>query len=500
MTAVADPPEAPAPAERHLPWLTTLRLVLVFACTVAAFWTMWAELYEDIEQGSDVGYVFALPALAAFAAIGVALRRGPELPIYDRQTDVIVGLIGLSIVGLLALLVLRYRYEYEVLHLDLVAAPIFLMSGCVLLFGLRPVFRFWPVWLLVLVCSIPLIYRLAVLSLGASRFAYGAVMLVPAAIAAAIGAGRSRGRALAAVLITLAVGSAVLLAMWWFFTPSILAYQLIPSIAATAVATSIAYLYHRNWKTMRPLGRPFLPHTAARSLSAGATLLVATALTGLIPTPQEYALHVTQVPGLVIADVPQVPPGWQLLSERKYPWAPKYLGPRGVWTRQQWQAVRGNPEWDKDSRRRRIMVDIVRAGLVHRLDFPPEFVLYALDQPRVSPPVRIDLGYGVTARLNTVVDDRQLLSWTWLSWSWQGEDGVERVSLIAADNHLPDAAFPQPDPSTRHLISNQLHQILRGNAVVTDPESEEGEIDSEHKDLDMLTTVAREVVRSAASR
>ncbi|AYF75628.1 hypothetical protein D7D52_19225 [Nocardia yunnanensis] len=52
--------------------------------------------------------------------------------------------------GLRGLLVLRYPYEYDILHFDLLAAPLFLMSVSVLAFGLRPVFWFWPAWLLLL--------------------------------------------------------------------------------------------------------------------------------------------------------------------------------------------------------------------------------------------------------------------------------------------------------------------------------------------------------------
>ncbi|WP_067829351.1 hypothetical protein [Nocardia inohanensis] len=494
MTVTAAETSAP---ERHFPWLSALRLVLVVACTGLAFWGLWAELIEDIGQGSDIGYVFALPVLAAFAATGMALRRGPELPIYDRQTDIIVGLLGLAgTAALEGLLVLRYPYEYEIWHLDLLSAPLFLMSASILLFGLRPVFRFWPVWLLVLLCATPAQYRLAVALLGGSYVAKGAVLLIPAAAAAAIGSGRTRGRACAGGAIALAAGALALFVLWaWFPDVSALYYQLVPPIVAVYTATTVMYLAYRGWAHVRPFDRPLLPYTASRSPSALLTVLVATALTALIPFPTQYLVQIAHTPDMSIAASPATPPGWQLLNEREYPWASRFFGPSTSWHREQWQAVRGNPEWDKESRRRRIMVDVIRTQQTRGLEYFPELTVYTLAQPRVSPPRRIDLGHGVTARLNTVVDDRQLLSWTWLSWNWVGRDGAERVSLIAADNHLPDAVFPQPNASVRVLFENQLHQVLRGNAVVIDPESDFGEPDSEYKDEAMLTAVAREVVR-----
>ncbi|GAB2556628.1 hypothetical protein [Nocardia heshunensis] len=486
---------------RTVPWLIAVRLLIVVGCTVGAFWNLWRELIEDVQQGSDIGYVFALPVLAVLATIGMALRRRPELPIYDRQTDIIVGLIGLVATALLiGLLVLRYPYEYEALHLDLLAATFFAISVSVLMFGLRPVFRFWPVGLLMLLTVVPMPYRLAVASLGGNRIADGAVMLIPAAAAAAIGAGRTRGRALAGGLVALVAGGVLLAVMAvWFPHAPLIAYQLIPSLLGAYTATTVMYLDHRRWTSLRPLDRPFLPPTASRSRAAALTAVIAAALLALIPVPEEYVVHAPQIAGLRLADSPAVAPGWQLTGERVYPWAPKYFGRGNSWTRQSWQAVRGNPAWDKESRRRRIAVDIVTTKTLHGLDNYREFTMYRLEQPRISPPERIDLGHGVQARLNTVVDDRQLLSWTWLTWTWKGEGGdYQRISLIAADNHLPDALFPQPEPSVTQLLDNQMHQILRGNAVVLNPESAEGDPDSEYKDRDMLTTVAREIVRIGA--
>ncbi|QLY33665.1 hypothetical protein [Nocardia huaxiensis] len=490
-------PRAP---ERHIPWLTILRAVLVVVCTVAAFWNLLHELIEDVQQGSGIGYIFLMPVLGGFAAIGIALRRRNELPIHDRQADIIVGLLLLSSsVAILGLLVQRYRYEYEVFHLDLVAVPLFLMSLCVLLFGLRPVFRFWPAWLLVLIGSIPLLNLEVVITLGGDRIASGAGLVLFTAGAAAIAGGRTWRRGLVAALLALAVGGVVLLVIrTWFRDAPLFAYQMVPACSAITGSALIMYLYQRDWSTLKPLDRPVNPATAARSRSAVATVLAATAAVMLIDLPHEYITPVADVPGLIVAESPAVAPGWRMLNERAYPWAPRYFGHNTSWVRQQWQAQRGNPAWDKESRRRRIMVDIVRSEDAETIGRYPEFVMYRLAQPRISAPVRIDLGHGVSARLNTVLDDRQLLSWTWLSWTWRGSRGIERISLIAADNHLPDAKFPQPEPSVIGTFENLLHQTLRGSAVDLDPEGDTGDPGTQHKDQDMLTAVAREIVRIGA--
>ncbi|MET9491480.1 hypothetical protein [Nocardia sp. NPDC006630] len=499
MTVTVESPAPQRPARSTVPWLTVLRFAVVIGCTAVAFWSLWFELIEDLEQGSDIGYVITLPVLALFAAIGIALRHHDELPIYDRQSDIIIGLLGLGFAAVpMGLLVLRYRYEYEVLHLDLVAAPMFLMSVSVLMFGLRPVFRFWPAWLLTL-ASFPPFYRGWVVALGGSKLASGVVIVMFAAIAAAIGAGRTRRRALAGAAIALATGMMALGVLTvWFPAATVLVYQLIPPIMAVYVSTTIMYFHHRDWSTVRPLNRPVRPLTAAESRSATVVAVVAAGLFALIPVPSEYKAPSPHIPGLVVTETLAAPPGWQLLDERHFPWVTKYFGPDTTWTRQKIRAVRGNPDWDKESRRRRLVVDIVRSDSPHNVDRYPEFTMYHLNQPRVTPGIRVDLGHGVSARLNTVLDDRRLLSWTWLSWNWQGTGGAQRVSLIAADNHLPDAEFPQPEPWAVSNLDNLLHQFLRGNAVTLDPENASGDIDYDVKDDAMLLAVATEMVRIGA--
>ncbi|MEV6770180.1 hypothetical protein AB0N05_16305 [Nocardia sp. NPDC051030] len=476
----------------------SLWVLLIVIATAVAFWFSWVEIEEDVRYDSSIGFVFVLPVLAFFAAAGTALRRGGELPIHDRQTDIIVGIMGLGLsAAILGLLVPRYRYQYELLHLDLTAAWLFVLSSAILLFGLRPVSRFWATWLLVLLL-LPPRNQLLMIAFGGTKVAAGLVMVLLAGLAAAIGSGRTRKRALAGAAVALLVGGIALAVMAYGFPEaSILAYQAIPSILGVFSASFVMYVDWRRGSSLKPLDRKVKPLTAAQSRSAAVVVVVATIGLMVIPLPTQYAPNFTRMQGLVVDENPIVPPGWTLLGSQQYPWAHRYLGPSVTLTRQLIRADRGNPQWDKDSRRRRIVVDIVRSDNPNFIDRYPEFTLYLLSQPRITPPTMVDLGNGITGRINTVLDDRRLLSWTWLTWKWSGAGGAERISLIAADNHLPDAEFPQPQRSISANIENLMHEFLRGNAVVLDPNSDEVEADTDHKDHEMLTTVAQSIVQSA---
>ncbi|MFG1796333.1 hypothetical protein [Nocardia sp. NPDC049149] len=479
-----------------------VRAALVLLATTAAFWTTWVRLAHDASTGSSIGYVYVLPILAIFAAIGITVRRGNELPIHDRQTDLIVGLIGLGLSACtLGLLTPRYRYLYEMLHLDILAAWLFLVSACILMFGLRPVSRYWPCWLLLL-AAFPPPYRALRVALGGDAVAAGVTMLVLAAFAAAIAAGRTRTRGLVGAALAFVIGAVILAVMRIRFPDaSITAYQAIPSIAAVWVVAAVMYVDWRRRRglSLKPLDRAVDPLTAAQSWSAAATVALAGILIAVIPIPPDYNRTFPVVPGFVVTQPHTVPPGWTELSEHRYPWAQHYFGPGTSMTRQLLRADQHVPEWDNESRRRRIVVDTVESDDQYSIDRYPEFVLYNMAQPRISPPTRIDLGHGIFARLNTVLDDRRLLSWTWLTWNWSGATGAERISLIAADNHEWDAAFPEPQPSMLGIFENVMHQFLRGRAVVLDSESTDVDSDSEHKDRDMLIKVAQAIVAGVES-
>ena len=124
-------------------------------------------LVETTRSGGLGGYAWTVPVAAILAGIGVARRKRTELPIHDRQTDVIVGIMGLVLALLLhGVLLQRYALYFHLLRLDLVALWLFIVSASVALFGLRPVTRFAWVWAL-LFMVFPLPYYILVVLLGA---------------------------------------------------------------------------------------------------------------------------------------------------------------------------------------------------------------------------------------------------------------------------------------------------------------------------------------------
>lgn len=479
----------------------SLRLLLILLATGAAFWDTWLRLFHDTSHGSSIGQVFVLLVLAVMAAIGVMLRRGHELPIHDRQTDVIVGGLTLgTAVAVQGLLLPRYRYLYEMLHLDLLAATLFLFGASVLVFGLRPTSRFWPSWLLLL-CMFPMPYRTLVAVLGGDRLDAGIAMLPFAAFAAAIAVGRTRVRALIGAVGTILVGGAVLVVVHIRWPDAkVFAYQAIPSLVAVFVMGLVMYVDVRRGGSYKPVDRPLEPLKARQVWSGVATVVAVAAAIAFLPIPPGYDRDFPLIPGLDLARPHTVPQGWTLLAERDYPWAHRYFGRDSGLTRELIRSETRNPDWDKESRRRRVVVDVLTAPTGFDIDRLPEFVLYELSQPRIGPATWVDLGDGVVARMNVVLDDRRLLSWTWLSWNWRDSQRAERISLIAADNHLPDAEFPQPHPSATGLLDNVLNTFFRGNAVVLDSDADVVDADAQPKDAGLLIELARQMVRAGTER
>lgn len=152
---------------------TSARWAIIVAATLIGYRTTWLALSEEVARGTGGGYVALVPPFAVLAAEGVTRRRRGELPIHDRQTDRIVGgAVLLIAIAVKWLLLPRYGPNYQMMHLDVLSAWLFVIGMCVLLFGLRVTSRYWPVWLL-LVGTSPLAYRAMLVQLGGSKFAAG---------------------------------------------------------------------------------------------------------------------------------------------------------------------------------------------------------------------------------------------------------------------------------------------------------------------------------------
>ncbi|MDV8077176.1 hypothetical protein R4P47_11450 [Rhodococcus sp. IEGM 1370] len=485
----AEPAAPPRWRARRPLDVLVVRWVVLLACVVLAFLPTWVRLAQEASDGAITAYIFVLPLLAVVAAQGVARRRADELPIHDRQTDNIVGGICLLVsIAIKALWLPRYADQYELAHLDVLAALSFFFGGAILMFGLRPVGRFWSVWLLLLALS-PLGYRLVAIGLGGGRFAYATVMVLLAGIAGAIAVGRTTRRGWLGFVCTVSSGLAVaalMLVLWPQI--DIVWLQLVPTVGAAAVTGSAFYLAARRGRFDERRPRRLAVPTAKWSPTSIVVAIVAAVVLALVPLPDRTPVAAPAGPPGA-ASVPLVPPvGFSELDIEQFDWVRAFFGTRATLTRQTMRADEGNSAWDLRSRPRTVVVDVLSTTNRASLAVYPESTLYRLTNTRTSQPLTVDLGRGVTGALYTSVSDALLLTWTKLVFQWQRGDVFQRVTVISVDNHDLDAAFPQPMPSMASNLSTAIGTLLRGNAISIDD-------DPEYKDRELLTTFGTGLVR-----
>ncbi|WP_395705313.1 hypothetical protein [Rhodococcus ruber] len=468
---------------------TSARWAIIVAATLIGYRTTWLALSEEVARGTGGGYVALVPPFAVLAAEGVTRRRRGELPIHDRQTDRIVGgAVLLIAIAVKWLLLPRYGPNYQMMHLDVLSAWLFVIGMCVLLFGLRVTSRYWPVWLL-LVGTSPLAYRAMLVQLGGSKFAAGFLMVLLGSVAIAVAVGRTRRRALIGFGATMLLGLALLVVVTTRFPDARVAVaQIVPSAVAAVVVGAAFYLYRYRGLAPRTLPpNPVSPREAARTLLliVPATVVLAAAP---LPDQQLTPVSVGPPPSGTVSQV--VPVGWYQIGSVDYDWPRRYFGSTAQLRRQMIRAVEPRADWDRLSRPRTVAVQTLQVRRVGVFEVYPVHTSYDLGQARVSPKIRVDLGRGVQADFFTVVDDELLLTWSLMSFVWtRGDALAQRVSLLTVDNHELDAPFPQPTPNMASNASALLSVFLRGRASVEDS-------DPEYKDLDMLTEVGRELVEA----
>jgi hypothetical protein len=479
----------------------TVRLVsrwlLIVVLTVMAFWDSLDNLIDTTLAGGLIGYVWMVPIAALLAALGVNFRRRTELPIHDRQTDVIVGIIGLGLALMVqGVLLKRYSEFFHLMRLDLLAMWLFMLSSSIVLFGVRPVARFGWVWVLLsLVSALP--YQVVVITLGGGKFAAGVGTLFIAAAATAIAVGRSRRRA--------AVGAAgaflfgfLLLTLLQLLTPDapVLAYQMIPSLTAIVAVGVAAFLYTRRGQPKKLLDRKIEP-LAAKQIWSAIPLVVAVAVAlALMPLPRQ--LSATEISRSAPYDLDpgrrlSAPPGWTAVGEQTYTGVARYYGDDAILVRQRMVADVGDARFDKLSAPRILMVDSIVSELPFSFDAYPGQVLYDTTGTRLSAPRAVDLGHGVRGKLFSAIDDRLLVTWDVLRFAWGDEDQDQLVDVFAVDNHLPDAPFPDPQRGLVSTLRNLLTVLFRGNSVLVQRLPT-------YKDADLLTEFGRALVAEQFAR
>lgn len=462
---------------------------MIVAATLIGFSSTWLQLIAEIRAGTTGGYVLIVPPLVAVVAIGVTSRRRNELPIHDRQTDIITSILLLTIaVAIKALLMPRYPTTYQVMHLDVLAAWVFVCGACVALFGLRTTSAYWAAWMMLFLTS-PVVYRLAMVEAGGTKTVAGILTSILAAAAIGLAVRRTRLRGFVYGTTTFVVALAVLfwISRQWPDAP-IAVSQYIPAAIATVVVGAGVY-----WKTHRGLHPQVLPPnpvSRAQAVQGALCVAVAALLATLVPLPDQQLTPVSPGPPYSGTVSQVVPSGWTQLSSADYDWAKSYFGPTAILRRQMIRAEEPNPEWDSLMRPRTIAIQTLQVRRVGSFEVYPTQSMYQLGKSRVSPKEYVELGNGVTAEYFTVVDESLLLTWSLLSFVWtRGDTVAQRVSLLTVDNHEFDAPFPQPEPNTSSNVRTLLRVLVRGNGAVDDA-------DPENKDRSMLIEVGRSLVEA----
>ncbi|MBJ8346876.1 hypothetical protein [Antrihabitans sp. YC2-6] len=490
-TATVDRPDEASAVRRvieHAVLALTMRWLFLLVCVMIAFLHTWERVVDEAAAGTVIGYIFVLPLLAGIAAQGIARRRSGELPIHDRQIDTIVGGLGLIVtIAIEGLWLRRYEDQYSLFHLDILAALVFSASGAILLFGLRPVARFWSVWLLLLALN-PLVYRMVAIEMGGSRFDYGLVLVLLAGVAGGIAVARTKRRAVWGFVCTVVIGVGCLWLLQAFWPNAhVLVVQLVPSVTA-AIATGTAFfLFRRRGEAKSPLGRTVLPTTARTVVRSGLALACATVVLFFLPLPPVVPEVTTKGPPGSAAEPLSAPSGWEQVGIEDYEWVRSFFGRDATLVRQTVLADTGNPDWDARARPRRLVVDTLTTTNAATLGLYPEATLYRLANTRTSRTLELRLGHGVTGSLYTSVNDDLLLTWTKLVFTWVRDDATQRVTVISVDNHEPDAQFPVAAPSMASNLGTSIGVFLRGNHIASNE-------NPDYKDLALLTDFGTRLV------
>jgi len=466
----------------------TLRWAYIAALTGIAFHRSLAILIEATLGNALNGYIWMVLAAGLLATIGIAHREHRELPIHDRQTDIIAGLMVLGIALLLhGVLLRRYTIYFSLLRLDLVAMVFFVLGCTIVLFGLRPVMRYAPVWFM-FALLFPLPYHVLVVVFGNNRVAAGlATMLVPV-WASWICVGRTRRRGMIGAATALVIGLAVLVILHAAApTAPLFAYQVVPALTALMVTAEGMYVYARRGAPKTPFVRAVEP-LATKQVWAGVPLLAVVAvLLALVPLPRIWDPHEVTVDGSGFWKPLQVPAGWHQTDQEQYPKVARLYGSGSSFIRQKIRADVGNPKWDKLSQPRLVVIDSISTNNPFDFEVYPSITLYPLPHARVSPPRPVELGSGVVGQLSSATDDRLLVTWNVLLWTWHSGSAAQRVLVFSVDYHDDGAPIPEPGHSVPSVLNSLLVVLFRGNSAVANQAAQ-------FKDADMLTEVGRKLV------
>ncbi|MGV0741196.1 hypothetical protein [Mycolicibacterium sp. XJ870] len=494
---MSAPTQSPPPAAvKHRTWSDSqkkiakaaMRWAFIVAVGLIAFHRTLYSLIETTAHGGLNGYIWMVAAASVLAAAGVAIRNRTELPIHDRQTDIIVAIMGLVLALLLhAVLLQRYALYFDLLRLDLVAWWMFMLSASIALFGLRPVTRFaWP-WLLLL-AVFPLPYHVLVLALGGSHVAAGMGTLLVAAVGTAIAVGWNWGRGVIGALVSWAGGLAMLGFFAVFLTDApLLAFQLIPAFTAITVAAGAMFFLSRWRRPFRVMDRDIQPLASRQVWSAVPLVLVVAVALSFVRLPASGLPPPVRIDSLQLSPTLNTPAGWHIAETQTYPWVARIYGEGAQLVRQEMVSNEGDPRFDKFARPRAVVVDTITTTRVPSLSTFPARMVYRVHGVRISDPLQVDLGHDVTSTFITAVDDEILLTWDAMAWVWTNGSVEQRVTVLSVDNHDDDAPFPQPTGGIVRTLNSLFTILFRGNSATAD-------VDPVIKDEVLLSEFGRALV------
>ncbi|MGX9789949.1 hypothetical protein [Mycobacterium sp. MMS18-G62] len=497
MTATAEAPARGISSVlgRYYGLHPTYRLIVRWTAIAAVTGVVFRESFYSIgltaHREGIGGYVWTVPTVAVLVAVGITRRHRTELPIHDRQTDIIVGTMGLVLALLIQLVLLqRYALYFHLLRLDLLAMWLFVLCTCIVMFGLRPVARFaWAWGMMFMVFALP--YYLMVIFLGGTKFSAGAANLVIAGVGAGIATGRTMRRGLMGSIAAWIVGFAVLGTISVFFTDApIVVYQEVPPVTAVIVVGLVMFLGSRRGMPKRVLDRKVEP-LAVKQIWSSLPLVIAIAIPlAFVHLPKDVttAPITRSAPAQLSPGQPLVaPPGWSTVQRQNYRDMKRLYGDKAVLVRQWMTALNADARFDKLARARTVVVDSLVSERPFSFEVYPDRVLYGLTSARISQPRDVDLDMGVTARMISVVDDDLLVTWNSLQFTWGDGQIAQRVTIFAVDNHDPGAPFPEPSADIMSSVRTLITLLFRGNAVLNQ------RIPS-FKDADLLTEFGRALI------
>lgn len=496
---------------------TALRWTALVALVVAGYWHSFGRAFSDLTAGSGSYLITALLMVVLMVA-GMRLQHRPVLPIHDREVDWIIGLIAMVFALCLSgLLVPRLAEWTYLLQFDLLSMVVFVFGAVTLLFGARTALIRGPVWLVLLFISPP-VYLVITLLVGggATGTAVASVIAVTVAVVATA-TQRWRGR-LAAGGVSLVVGLLLTVAVVLpiaergLLLPDTLPEEvplgtvfIPPLVGGVAALLAVNRVRRRGaGKAEKTSGKPAPVVPSRAAATALVPLVVAVVLLELVPQPVVEEELVSPAPpsDTIVADGSDgfvgsagvlVPVGWSETDRSDYPWAARYFGAGTELTRQAMRADLVIDDWDRQGRRRDVMVDsMVTSGSYNTRLFGSE-ALYETVGGRRSAPREVDLGNGVTGTVYTVLDDEAMLTYTRLNvvWPIPGDPGDEqryrRTTVVAVDDHSPEAHFPDLTDSLNGMVGRIVSVLLRGGALAEDSPTKAD-------DADVVAAVGRGIV------